>query len=331
MSHLNRLAPLLLAATFLAADAPPPSLSSIKTFMYQLQNLEDPREVDALARSSYDLLVIEPTATTRDNTTFDMKAMVQKLRTKPDGSRRPVLAYLNAGQAESYRTYWQPTWKAPTKSSKGSPEFLLTPDPDGWSDNYPVAYWDKRWQALIATDKDSQVAQFMAAGFDGLYLDWIDAWDYDPCVAEAKREGIDPAKAMVDFLTLIRTTARTLNPHAVIIQQNAYTLLDADPRLASAIDGLGVEDTWFHGKSSARWTSKSAGDLPNKDKGDSSTLARLTQYQKFLDLGKPVFTIDYCVNEKNAAQVYRDARAHHLVPLVTRVSLEHLTTTPPPP
>jgi endo-alpha-1,4-polygalactosaminidase (GH114 family) len=70
--------------------------------------------------------------------------------------------------------------------------------------------------------------------------------------------------------------------------------------------------------------------IPNKDTGESSTAARLVQYRKFLTAGKPVFTIDYCLDPTHAASVYAEARKHNLVPLVTRVSLDHITTTPPP-
>jgi cysteinyl-tRNA synthetase, unknown class len=170
----------------------------------------------------------------------------------------------------------------------------------------------------------------MAAGFDGVYLDWIDAYDDDHIAPQAKAAGVDPVKAMVDFLLLIRQTARTINPNAIVIQQNAYGLIDADPRLLTAIDAIGIEDTWFSGKANAKWNSKNAGDLPNRDKEEDSTAARIVQYQKYLVAGKPVFTIDYCINEKNAAQVYKESRAHGFIPLVTRVSLDHLTTTPPP-
>ena len=303
-------------------------LASVKTFMYQLQNLEQPASLDALAKSNYDLLVVEPTGTLKGNVDFDMKGMVAKLRAgKPD---RIILAYLDAGQAETFRTYWQKDWRPGTRNTKGSPDFILTADPDGWSDDFSVAYWDQRWQAIFATNKDSQVHQVMNAGFDGVYLDWIDGWDDDTIAAEARKQNVDPAKAMVDFLLLIRHEALSINPRAIVIQQNAYTLIDADPRDKDAIDGLGVEDTWFSGKADARWTSKTAGDIPNRARGDDSTASRLVQYQKFLDAGKPVFTIDYCVDPAHAASVYAQARKHNLVPLVTRVSLDHLTTTPPP-
>jgi cysteinyl-tRNA synthetase len=317
---------LLFASGAVAAPTTMP-LAAVRTFMYQLQNLEDPRALDALAQSPYDMLVVEPTATTSDNAGFDMKAMVNRLHAGRPG--RIVLGYLDAAQAETFRTYWEKTWIAPTRTAHGSPAFLISPDPDGWSGDFPVAYWDRNWQDIIAAGPDSQVKRLMRAGFDGLYLDWIDAWDFDPVVAEAKKQHVDPARAMVDFLSLIRTTARALNPDALVVQQNAYTLLDADPRLLNAIDALGVEDTWFSGKADAKWGSKGAGDVANKEKDADSTAARLKQYEKFLAAGKPVFTIDYCVNPANAAVVYSQATTHHLVPLVTEVSLDRMTATPP--
>ena len=302
----------------------PMALAAVKTFMYQLQNLEDSDSLGALARSSYDLVVVEPTGTTVGNAGFDMKGMVAKLHGGRAG--RIVLAYLDAGEAETFRTYWGKDWVAPTRTAKGQPDFILIPDPDGWSGDYPVAYWDRRWQAVMVL----QVKLLMRAGFDGVYLDWIDAWDDDTIRTQANLQKVDSARSMVDFLSLIRSTARGINPNALLVQQNAFGLIDADPRLTDAIDALGVEDTWYSGEADAKWDSKKSGDIPNREHDESSTGARLKQYEKFLAAGKPVFTVDYCLNPKNAARVYAEARAHHLIPLVTRVSLDHITTTPPP-
>ena len=325
------MAVLVLIAPQASQAEPPPrrmAISAVRTWMYQLQNLEDPAAVDRLAKSGYDLLVVEPTATLSANRGFDVKAMLAKLRAgRPD---RIILAYLDAGQAETFRTYWDKSWKPGGRNGRGSPDFILAADPDGWSGDYTVAYWDPRWQAVFATDPDSQVHQAMNAGFDGVYLDWIDGWDDDRVAAEARRQKVDPARAMVDFLLRIRAEARRINPGALVVQQNAYPLIDADPRLTDAIDALAVEDTWFSGKSNAGWASKAAGDVPNRSRGDDSTAGRLGRYRKFLAAGKPVLTVDYCVDGGHAAHVYAEARENKLVPLVTRVSLDHLTTTPPP-
>ncbi len=304
------------------------AVMSVKSFMYQLQNIENDADVEKLAASHYDMLVVEPVGINKDHPDFDMKKLVARLRAgKPD---RLVIAYLDACQAESYRSYWGNDWRAPTKTAKGTPDFILAADPDGWVDNYNVAFWDARWQLIMVTGKDSLVHRLMRAGFDGVYIDWVDAWSEDGVVAEAKRQKVDAAREMVKFLALIRKEARSINPNAIVIQQNAITLIDAEPRLAEAIDAVGVEDTWFGGKPNAKWSSKAGGDRPNKDRGEMSTENRLTQYKKYLALGKPVFTIDYCLSEKNAQRVYAEAGRNGLVPLVTRISLEHMTTTPPP-
>jgi cysteinyl-tRNA synthetase len=304
-----------------AAETP---LSKARTWMYQIQGLEKRGAIEALAESRYDLLVIEPMITLRGDADFNAKGMVDRLHRSKAG--RIVLAYIDVGQAEKYRTYWAKDWKAPNGTAKGNPNFILTIDPDGWNDSYQVAYWDPRWQKAM----DEQAERIMAAGFDGLYLDWVNAFEEDCVVAEAKKQGIDPARAMVDFISHLRQSARVKNPQALIVGQNGEYLLDADGRYLDVIDAIGVEDTWFAGKAGAKWSSPKAGDLANRYKDEASTAARLRQYRKYLAAGKPVFTIDYCVEPQNAARVYDQARTAGLIPLVSRVSLERITSTPPP-
>ena len=250
--------------------------------------------------------------------------MIDRLRRSKSG--RIVLAYIDVGQAEQYRTYWARDWKASRERAKGSPDFLLAADADGWNDSYQVAYWDSRWQKIMA----AEVERIMAAGFDGLYLDWVNAFEEDRVVAEAKRQRIEPARAMVDFVAFLRRHATAKRPGALVVGQNGEYLLDADRRYLDVIDGIAVEDTWFAGKAGAKWSSPKAGDIANHYKDESSTEARLAQYRKYLTAGKPVLTIDYCVQPENAARVYAQAGKAGLVPLVSRVSLEHVTPTPPP-
>jgi cysteinyl-tRNA synthetase, unknown class len=317
------LAPLSLAAQahVLAAENP---LAKVRTWMYQIQGLEKRGAVDALAETRYDLLVIEPMTTLRDEQDFNAKAMLDRLHRSRPG--RIVLAYIDVGQAEKYRTYWAKDWKPSRGKAKGSPEFLLTADADGWNDSFQVAYWDPRWQKIMA----DQVQRIVAAGFDGLYLDWVNAYEEDRVVAEAKRQGIEPARAMVDFIAVLRRQARARQPGALVVGQNGEYLLDADRRYLDVIDGIAVEDTWFAGKAGAKWSSPKAGDVANRYKGESSAEARLVQYRKYVAAGKPLFTIDYCVRPENARRVYEQARKADLVPLVSRVSLERITSTPPP-
>jgi cysteinyl-tRNA synthetase len=301
-------------------------LKSVSTFMYQLQGLEDPASLEKLAKSPYDLLVVEPTLTLNDQNTFDAKAMVAALKAGKPG--RLVIAYVDIGEAERFRTYWDKSWKPPTKKAPGSPAFLLAPDPDGWKDDVSIAFWDPQWQALWLGDQ-GLLKKIIEAGFDGVYLDWVEAYDEKRVAAQARKQGVDPVRAMVDFIGAIRAQVRRARSDAVVIAQNAPDLIDADPRYAHVIDGVGFEDTWFHGQADAGWDSPKGGDIPNHSTADDSTAGRLKQYQKFLRAGLPVFTIDYCLKPENAARVYQEATKAGFIPLVTRVSLERMTTTPP--
>jgi cysteinyl-tRNA synthetase len=311
-----------------APAAKPMDIKAVHSFMYQLQNIEKKEALEKLAASSFDLLVVEPSGVDHDTLDFDMAAMVRKLHEGKPG--RIVLAYLDVGEAEKERAYWPDAWKAPTKTQRGDPDFLLIPDPDGWTGDFPVAYWDTRWQEIVATGQQSVIRKVMSAGFDGLYLDWIDGFDDETVSAAAKKQKVDPAKAMVDWIGTIRKSAREVNPGALIVAQNAFYLNERDPRYLDVIDGLGVEDTWFSGKANTKWGKPKGGDIANKYKDESSTAARLQQYKKYQQAGKPVFTIDYCLKPENVKHVYEEARKAGLIPLVTQVSLERMTETPPP-
>jgi len=56
---------------------------------------------------------------------------------------------------------------------------------------------------------------------------------------------------------------------------------------------------------------------------------RIVQNKKYLKLGIPVFTIDYCISKRKAKKVYSASRKNGFIPLVTRVSLSKITKTPP--
>jgi cysteinyl-tRNA synthetase, unknown class len=322
---------IVLAATSALADDSVSNgsnpLNNVHSFMYQLQGLEDRDSQEQLARSAYDMLIVEPTFTLKGEEAFNAKEMVAKLKAGKPG--RIVVAYVDIGEAERFRSYWNASWKRPTKKKSGSPAFLLAPDPDGWKDDVSIAYWDEQWQR-IWLGPDGVLRKIMAAGFDGIYMDWVEAYDEPRVVAEARKQGVDPTKAMVDFIAAIRGELRALRANAIVIAQNAPDLIDADRRYSSLIDGVGFEDTWFRGDADAQWNNAKGGDIRNDGKDEDSTAARLKQYQKFRGAGIPVFTIDYCLKPENAGSVYRAASNEGLIPLVTRVSLERMTTTPPP-
>lgn len=193
-----------------------------------------------------------------------------------------------------------------------------------------MAFWDARWRAILADGEGSVLARLLADGYDGIYMDWIEAYEEEHVAAAARRAGIEPARAMVDLILHLRETARKADPGFLLVAQNAAGLLDLDARYRDAIDGIGQEDVWFRGSADAPWGSRKGGDIPNRYRDESSSEGLIGRLKKFQALGKPVFTIDYCLDPANAGRVYEASRREGFVPLVTRVSLSRITETPPP-
>lgn len=54
---------------------------------------------------------------------------------------------------------------------------MAAENPD-WPGNYKVKYWNEDWQKLIYKNNDSYLNKISTAGFDGVYLDIIDAFEY---------------------------------------------------------------------------------------------------------------------------------------------------------
>lgn len=304
---------------------------TVSTWMYQIQWLDENATIDELDNTQYDMLVVEPGFNFTEDQ-YDVNYLVPSLKQKPNGDERILLAYIDIGQAEDYRTYWESSWVAPTTTQAGVPDFLITIDPDGWSGNYPVAYWDTAWQN-IWLGENGIIEQIANYGFDGVYLDWVEAYDDDKILEVADVQGINTENEMMLFIERIRNLGRSINPEFLVVPQNAPYLLDANPTFyASIIDALATEDTWFYGEGDVPWESPDAGDLSGGDRhaGDYSTGARIEQSKKYLALGIPVFTVDYCISETKAEQTYINAYENGFIPLVTRVSLTNITETPPP-
>ncbi|MBX9925294.1 MAG: endo alpha-1,4 polygalactosaminidase, partial [Hyphomicrobiaceae bacterium] len=144
MTHLLTAALVLLTSSYAVmlyparlAQLPPrvgPAIAAAGSWGYQLQNVRARSVPDAI-----DLLVVDYA---RDGIVSRSQADVRALATRADGSRRTVLAYLSIGEAESYRWYWQPTWRY------WGPAWL-GPENKDWRGNYQVRYWDRDWQRLI--------------------------------------------------------------------------------------------------------------------------------------------------------------------------------------
>ena len=322
--------------------AKPLAIGQVAFWAYQLQDLSRPGAVDALADSHYDMLVLEPTRTdwSSDDKFFDTQAMVARLKDSKasDGEHRKlILAYLNIGQAEDWRWYWtwSTDWNCRSRLPDDWPGYILACDPDGWTGDYPVAYWDKDWKDVMiygsgpgddpARDYGSALDQILQDGFDGIYLDWVEGYENRAVVAAARTAGVNPAAEMIALIREMRDYATARQPGFLLIQQNAAELIDGHPELVGVIDAIAQEAIWFDGDATDDWEDPDGYDSENDPDLTGYYLEALARYQ---EAGLPVFNCEYALDAAGVA--YSNSYAEGLIPLVTRTPLSRLTTTPPP-
>lgn len=146
------------------------NLSQAKNFLYLLNKAEFSGKNDfisAVENTNYDVLIIDAFYNENLYTDQDMA----RLRQKKNGGTRMVISYMSIGEAEEYRYYWEDSWRI------GNPDWLFSENPN-WPGNYKVKYWDESWQAIIYGDENSYLQKIIDSGFDGVYLDIIDGFQY---------------------------------------------------------------------------------------------------------------------------------------------------------
>jgi cysteinyl-tRNA synthetase len=298
------------------------NLRQARSWAYQIQGLEEEGAVDALAHSDYDLIVLEPVRSLKGSEDFDTAGMVARLHDEG----KLVLAYVDVGEAEDYRRYWADDWIAPSADEPGEPDFLITVDPAGWSGDYPVAFWDERWKDIVIYADDSLMDMVLDDGFDGVYLDWIEAYQDETVAAAAEHLGIDPAQEMVAFVQEIADYGRGRSESFLVLPQNAAELAQEVPEYLDIIDGLGQEDLSFRGEADTEWGHPESGDIPTSP-DDQEYLLEL--FDLYLGAGLPLFCIDYALEQPNVQTAYATARNAGCLGYVSQTPLSRLTGTPP--
>ncbi len=147
------------------------NLQDAKNFLYLLSpdNIYSTKQdfVNAVKNTNYDYVIMDFFYNKESYTS----TQIEELKQKANGGKRLLICYMSIGEAEDYRYYWQYDWKI------GSPSFIEKENPN-WTGNYVVRYWDTEWQNIIFGNDNSYLKQVLDAGFDGVYLDIIDAFEY---------------------------------------------------------------------------------------------------------------------------------------------------------
>jgi cysteinyl-tRNA synthetase len=147
------------------------SLGDAKNFLYLINPGNYPARADfiaAVSATNYDVVVMD--LFFDDGTPF-APGEISRLKRKANGAARLVVSYLSIGEAEDYRYYWRSDW------NDDEPSWIDGENPD-WPGNYKVRYWEKEWQDIIYGNDGSYLKRILDAGFDGAYLDIIDAFEY---------------------------------------------------------------------------------------------------------------------------------------------------------
>lgn len=268
-------------------------LADVSSWTYQLQNLD----IDAIGDSLFDLAVVDYSADGSDDEAFSSEDVATM---KGSGnSEKLIIAYMSIGEAEDYRYYFD-----------ADATYVDEENPD-WPGNYKVRYWEEEWQEVI----ESYVDRLIEAGFDGTYLDIIDAYEYYGPDGESGITRASAADDMADFVIRIAAYAREQDANFLVFPQNGAGIVNDSSSAAAyldAVDGIGVEDTFYYGDE----------DVDNELDPQDAVIDSL---ESFRGAGKTVLAVDYLTDENKVGDFYDRAIAEGYVPYATVRELDTLT------
>lgn len=140
------------------------SAGEVKNFLYLINPSFSTKQqfIEAVQATNYDLVLIDLYFNEEELTAADVEA----LKSKANGGSRLVICYMSIGEAEDYRYYWSDLDK----------NLVCRENPD-WKGNFAVKYWEGDWKSVIYGNEQSYLKKILDAGFNGVYLDIIEAYE----------------------------------------------------------------------------------------------------------------------------------------------------------
>lgn len=287
------------------------SPGSINDFAYQLQDVD----LAAMGDTEFDLVIIDYSQDGDEASRFAAEEISALKNSAEDGEPRVVLAYISIGEAEDYRWYWNSGWDANNDGSpdSGAPLWLGPSNPD-WPGNYKVRYWEADWQSIIYGSSASYLDKIIEAGFDGVYLDIIDAYEYWGPDGESGLDRAAAEREMVDFVRMIADYARTvkLRTDFWVVPQNGEALAYHSDYV-QMVTGIGKEDLWYD---------------DNTPQPPAYTAEAIADLDVFRQAGKLVLVTDYVTQGNLVDDFYSKAESKGYVPYATVRDLDRLTINP---
>ena len=293
----------LTTSTMAAEAGPDPEIwSSVNDFLYQLQDID----LTAVGDTKFDLLIMDYSADGSESGEYRAE-QIRELKSSLGGPKL-VLAYMSIGEAENYRWYWEDSWDEDYDGipDPDAPLWLGPSNPD-WPDNYKVKYWESGWRAIVYAYLD----EVIEAGFDGAYLDIIDAYEFWGPGGESGLDRETAEREMVDFVIALASYARETRgkTNFGIFPQNGEAL-SSHPDYVLTVSGIGREDVWYDD------------DTPQPTSDTEEVISYLDIFKR---AGKLVLVVDYVTRQSLIDDLYGKAESRGYVPYATVRDLDRLT------
>lgn len=177
------------------------------------------------------------------------------------------------------------------------------------------------------------------AGFDGIYLDNVDAYQWFADEFKGKKYrpaelgGVDVAHKMITLIEQFAERGRKINPNFMVFTQNGDVIVqdvasqEWQKRYLVTINGTGVEDVWYRGGPNTE---------NNEAVPEEERLSRMDAIkQVFIGNDKIVLSVEYLYNKPEEIDKYYEAacRAGY-IPFAARGALDGTVFPPsqvPPP
>ena len=198
------LATLLLASPFTATS---PAIRDKPDVIIWYDNVNESK----LLKLAPKLLIVDPGEVERETI-----RKLQKLGTE-------VIAYVNLGMAEEWRSYWKERWRR-------SPPRWIAEKSREWSGEYVVMFWHPAWRRILR----KVLKSIEREGYDGILLDNIDVYEYweeKGCKAEEK------------LLMIIKWIKLTYSGKIYVNIGSGLKLI-YDEEFMKLVDGILREEVW---------------------------------------------------------------------------------------
>lgn len=302
---------------------------TVRHWGYRLQGgrsrrTSQPLSAAEFASTEHDLIVMDFSKDGSQASAFT-SGEIAEIRARP-GVNSVIVSYISIGEASDYRDHWQDGWTSyedPELRAAGAPTEQAPSWLGAWNEDWPnsrkVRYWEKGWQEIVFNkNRTGWLDRIVEAGFDGAYLDIVDAYyHWGVQVPESERREGDPksereaAARMIDFVAALGAHAREINPEFLIIPQNASNIIDAlededHPRrdaYLETINAIACEDLFFRG-----------GSTPEDRSYEPDEEAIDVLVRDFLDSGIPVMCVDYLSQKRKIEKLYEVAPQRGFLP-----------------